>query len=58
MMCFRDMTFCTAKCGNTACPKMLTDKVRKDAQKWWGNENAPIADSDLSPGCSQYKELK
>lgn len=57
-MCFRDMTFCIAKCGNTACPKMLTERVRQDAQKWWKGDDAPIAVSDLSPGCSQWEELK
>jgi len=55
MMCYRDMIFCVAKCANTTCPLKFTDKVQQDAQKWWGNENAPVALGDLSEGCKYYK---
>ena len=37
---------------------MLTDKIREDAVKWWGNENAPIAMSDYSSRCEEYIPLK
>jgi hypothetical protein len=58
MMCFRDMTFCNAACGNASCPLMLTDKVKAEAEKWWGKPNAPIAVSDDSETCRSYVELK
>jgi len=58
MMCYRDITFCIAECANTNCQRKFTDKVQQDAQKWWGNENAPIAVSDLSEGCEDYREMK
>jgi hypothetical protein len=43
------MDFCTAikdKCANTACRRALTDQVERDAEKWWGGPDAPIAKSD------------
>ena len=58
MVCFRDMTFCDAKCGAKECHRMLTDKVRADAVKWWGSDDAPVAVSDFSVGCPIYEELK
>ena len=58
MMCFMDMTFCTAKCVNKECTRKLTDKVMDDAKKWWGKEGAPIAISDFSDTCLDYEELK
>ncbi len=54
MICYRDMTFCTANCANLACPDKLTDKVRDGAEKWWGQKGAPIAVSDFSANCSRY----
>ncbi len=43
MICYRDMTFCTAdECLNfKSCPRALTDEVYADAVSWWGSENAP-----------------
>ena len=59
MMCYRDMTFCVAmECVNYKCPRKYTDKVQRFAEIWWGNENAPIAVSDLSEGCEDYREMK
>lgn len=45
MMCYKDMTFCSGD-GCTAfdrCHRALTDKVKEDAARWWGGDNAPIA---------------
>lgn len=53
MMCYRDMTFCehyeTCEDGKT-CERSLTDKVKKDADKWWGQPGAPIATADFREG--------
>lgn len=57
MICYRDMTFCTAKCF-TECARKLTEEVRLDAVKWWGNEDAPIAVADFSPSCEMYRGEK
>ena len=57
MMCFRDMTFCVATCSNTTCPRMLTERVQQDASVWWEGEGAPIAVSDFSETCEDFKEI-
>ena len=58
MMGFRDMTFCCALCDNEDCHRKLTDKVRDDAVKWWGDDGAPIAICDFSNNCDEYIEGK
>jgi len=55
MMCFRDMTFCTAfpdACGNAKCRRAFTDAQSAAARKWWGGDGAPIAFSDFHDGCA------
>lgn len=54
MMCFRDMTFCSAKCLNTSCPRQFDDEQRAAARKWWKGDGAPIAFSDFSGTCPEY----
>lgn len=56
MLCFRDMTFCIANC-NTVCPIKLTPQVEEAATEWWGSSDAPIAVSNYSDTCQEYKEL-
>jgi hypothetical protein len=58
MICYKDMTFCIADCANKKCHIKYTDQVVKDAAKWWGNGNAPIAIADRSKGCSEFKPRK
>lgn len=58
MICYRDMTFCTAKCAATDCHRKLTPEVKEAAVKWWGDENAPISVSDLSEMCKEFEEVK
>ena len=54
MICYKDMTFCTAwglcKKGCT-CERALTSEVGADAVAWWGEDNAPIAVYDGLPDC-------
>lgn len=55
MLCYRDMTFCIANC-RTICPIKLIPQVEEAAAKWWGSSDAPIAVSDYSATCQEYKE--
>ena len=45
MLCFQDTTFCRGDgCAKfSTCHRALTDKVKADAAKWWGGDDAPIA---------------
>jgi hypothetical protein len=55
MMCYRDMTFCNAKCQNKECHRQITDKVIEGGTKWWGSTDFPIAISDFSIDCKEYQ---
>lgn len=55
MICFRDMTFCTAPCVNSECHRRLTIEVRAAAERWWGKPGAPIAVADFSRNCPAYQ---
>ena len=50
------MTFCIANC-RTNCPIKLIPQGEEAAAKWWGSSDAPIAVSDYSDTCQDYKEL-
>lgn len=54
MMCFRDMTFCSAECRTTDCKRNFTLEMAEAAVKWWGREDAPVAFSDFSGNCPDY----
>ena len=54
MLHFRDKTFCSAQCKNTECHRNITEKVKKEAENWWGGPNPPIATSDFSPSCEYF----
>jgi len=55
MICFKDMTFCRAKCATKDCHRQITPEVTKAATKWWGKPGAPMAVSDFSEECPHYK---
>jgi len=55
MLCYRDMTFCSAKCRTTECMRNWTDEKAKAARDWWGGDDAPVAFSDFSAGCKFFK---
>ena len=57
MLCFRDRTFCSANCDTSPCDRKLTKEVVNAASRWWGKEGAPIAKSDFSRNCEEYKEV-
>lgn len=58
-MCYKDMTFCAAKCATVKCIRNLTPKVEEGARLWWSHDpdNAPIALSDFSETCGEYIEV-
>lgn len=66
MLCFRDMTFCSASqgdCINTACGRYFGPDDQEAADKWWKRfkdpeQGPPIAWGDLKEGCLIYKGPK
>lgn len=57
MLCFKDQTFCSARCANFDCFRNFTDEVHQQSRQWWAHDpdNAPIAFSDFSDKCSEYR---
>lgn len=60
MICFRDMTFCKSDCTNEQCRRHFGVDDKIAARKWWEmfdcpNDEPPIAWSDFSEGCKDYK---
>lgn len=57
MICYRDMTFCSAKCATTTCRRNFTEEEAQKARKWWGDspDGPPVAFSDFSDHCPDYK---
>lgn len=43
MICYRDRTFCVSKNCTNECGRQLTPEIVEDAKKWWGGDDAPIA---------------
>ena len=58
MICFKDMTFCSASCKNDTCYRQFTDELQLAARNWWYHDpdNVPVAFSDFSPTCKEYKK--
>lgn len=61
MMCYRDMTFCSAftdgNCVNNQCRRAFTAQEQQMAKRWWGNDGeAPVAFSDFMSGCDQVRQ--
>jgi len=54
MICYRDRTYCPyfMICRDGyKCDRALTDKIQKDAEKWWGKPGAPICVYSEFPSC-------
>ena len=59
MICYKDITFCThfTTCKHgTECGHALTEKVKMDAERWWGDGEAPIAYSKEKFKCWEEKD--
>ncbi len=54
MMCYLDRTFCASPNCQNKCGVKLTDEIKEGANKWWGKEGAPIAQSYF---CDENGEL-
>lgn len=55
---FRDMTFCSywESCAVASfCHRPLTEEVKREAAKWWGSNDAPIAMFVEKPECHKEK---
>jgi hypothetical protein len=57
MVCYKDMTFCSAECENNKCERRLTPKIVEGAIKWWGSDKAPIATCNFSDDCNEYQPI-
>jgi hypothetical protein len=54
MLCYKDKAFCPfhTECNNGKnCEAALTEQIKIDAVKWWGNEDAPIFILTTKPNC-------
>lgn len=51
MICYRDMTFCSAKCKNMECSRKFTQQDELDAKRF----NLPVAFGDFSHRCDDYQ---
>jgi hypothetical protein len=58
VICYKDMTFCTAKDCANKCDRYLTDKIRAEADTWWGKEGAPIMVYTNPKKLECFKEVK
>ncbi|MDA3856422.1 MAG: hypothetical protein PF569_09255 [Candidatus Woesearchaeota archaeon] len=61
MMCYRDRTFCIfyENCiSGATCSKALTEQVKINAVKWWGDIDPPIAIYTGEPSCFEDKKLE
>lgn len=56
MICYKDMTFCRSDCKNDACHRFVSDKLIDGAKKWWGGDDFPLAFSDFSGACKEYRK--
>jgi hypothetical protein len=56
MICYRDMTFCTAQCGLLSCPRKFTEAEREESLSWWGDlpGEPPIAFADFAATCPDH----
>lgn len=55
MICYKDKTFCASDCVNTECHRNWTQEKQDAAIAWWGSDKPPVAFSDLSKTCPDYK---
>ena len=58
MMCFKDRTWCSAKCATADCYRNFTPEMSRQAETWWGKPGAPVCFADLWQGCEDYKSVE
>jgi hypothetical protein len=47
MLCYKDTTFCGSKVKKHTCGRKFTKKDAKEAEKWWGGKDYPVAYSEF-----------
>lgn len=57
MICYKDRTFCGSDCKNIRCLRHFGKDDELGARTWWSHDpdNAPVAFSDFSKDCGDYK---
>lgn len=59
MICYRDRSWCSRKCGNLDCSRNFTPEEAERAEQWWAGFNqgpgAPISTIDMkdTDGCKE-----
>ncbi len=53
MLCYKDKTFCASEVHKPDCKRQFTKQDQKDAEKWWGKPNPPVA---FAYFCDEVKE--
>jgi hypothetical protein len=43
MLSFLDRAFCASKVKKHTCGRELTPELKKQAEKWWGGKDYPVA---------------
>lgn len=43
MMCYKDRSYCGSKVKKHTCGREFTKQDAKDAEKWWGGKDYPVA---------------
>ena len=56
MICYRDKTYCNSDVEEHICGREFTEEDAKDAEKWWGGKDYPVAfskfcEEDKHRGC-------
>lgn len=54
MICYKDRTYCAAKCANKACYRYMSEEDWDVADRL----NLPVALFDFSEGCEEYIPLE
>ena len=55
-MCYRDRSYCDARCAPTDCDRNITDDVLEAARKWWADMpgEPPFCVFPYSKGCNSF----
>lgn len=43
MIHYKDRSYCSSKVKEHTCGREFTEQDAKDAEKWWGGEDYPVA---------------
>ena len=61
MLCFKDMTFCSATCANKNCSRNWRLRDKSDYEEWsmrFDNGEGLIAITDFSNTCNEYMPVE